>query len=358
MKKVRICFCGLNFCRTLCALSRQFTVSDIVRDGKNCEITVDSKVLPQVVAFLKERCYNITKIRKIGIYSVLDFFKRHFILPIVFAVAVVALLLSSEFCLKVEVCGDYPSEEVVAALNDCGVYVGSDLFGFSADLLENSLATRLDAMYAVVTRKGSVLYINAVKRKTVEEPVDMHSRRDIIASCGGTVISFLCEQGTPAVKVGDEVKKGDVLIYGLRSFNDGSAEEVYALGKITLQQTATGFAEFVGTVTETVDTGNVFTADSVVLFGKSYGNASPFEHYRTEEHSVSLSPLNLTITRVTYFEVQTVTKQVTVEQCLDKLKADAYNAAVANAEFFVSDVTYKVTEKGVYATVYGKTEIT
>lgn len=356
-RRTRINFEGLNLGRTLNYLAQKYALYDVVRQGKNCQVTVESRAVRQIVAYLQEKCYNITAIQKLGGSFAISFFKKHFLIPVFLVLAVAAIAFSSNFCWKIEITGDFGKEEVLEALNQCDVRVGSNLFGFSADKLENSLSNQLDAMYAVVNRKGSALYVNAVKKKQIDAPVDMHKRRDIVATENGKVQYLLCEQGTALVKVGDVVKKGDVLIAGLRSFNDGTTSDVYALGRVVLELSCSSFAKFTGTVTETVETGNVFTSDSVVLFGKSYGKLPPFETFRVESTEMQLFPLNLTIRRNTYYETQQVTKTVTIFECLDELKGQALQSALQKAEFTVKYTLYTVTERGVTATVYGEAEI-
>lgn len=357
-RRVKICFSGLNLTRTVCVLSQKFTLYDIVRQGKKCEITVDSKVFPQVVAFLEEKCYNICEIRYLGGFGALLFAKRHFALPIFLVVALVALFVLSNFCWKVEVSGDFSSQEVLQALQQCQVGVGSSLFGFSADRLENKLCAQLDAMYAVVTRKGSALYVNIVKKKTIQPPIDMHSRRDVVSTVCGKVVSVLCEQGTPVARVGDIVNVGDVLILGQRTFSDGTQTDVYALGKVVVQLSCQGFAQFSGTITETVETGKTFCANSVMLFGKSYGKTPPFDTFRAEEKQVFLYPLNVTVKKITYYETAEVTKTASLDDCLTQLKEQALQQALLQANFLVTTTQYTVTDGGVFATVFGEIEIT
>ena len=356
-RRTQICFEGLNIGRTLNFLAQKYALYDVYRQGKICKITVESNVAVMVVAYLKEKCYNITAVKKLGGSFAIYFFKTHFLIPVFFALAIVLVAFSSNFCWKIEIEGDYDRNEVLAALNQCDVYVGASLFGFSADRLENNLSNQLDAMYAVVNRNGSALYVSAVKKKQVDEPVDMNKRRDIVATASGKVQYLLCEQGTARVAVGDVVKKGQVLISGVRTFNDGTTKDVYALGKVVLELSASSFAKFTGTATETVETGNVFTTNAVVLFGKSYGKFPPFETFRTEITETRLYPLNLTIQHVTYYETTQVTKKVTIEECLDELKAQALSNALKKADFTVKYTLYSVTEKGVTATVYGELEI-
>ncbi|MBQ8433259.1 MAG: sporulation protein YqfD, partial [Clostridia bacterium] len=58
------------------------------------------------------------------------------------------------------------------------------------------------------------------------------------------------------VKVGDFVKKGDVLIQGVRHFNDDTTQDVYAIGKVVVVKSVTAFAPYTGTKTVLEPTGN------------------------------------------------------------------------------------------------------
>ena len=352
-----ITFEGLNVARALNQLSKITTLLDVKKQGKCCQITVPSASCKQVVAFLQEKCYNITEIRHLGLDGAKIFLRKHFVLPVFMLLAVVLFVVSSNFCWNVEVIGDYDTATVISALKELDVGVGRSLFGFSADKLENQLAVKLDAMYAVVNRKGSALYVNVVKTKQVDTPIDMHARRDIVATVDGTVTDILCEQGTPVVKVGDVVKKGDVLILGLRTFADQTTADVYALGYVTLEQSVSAFAPYTGYANKTVETGKTFKTNHVVLFGNVYGKKPPFESYREKYVTVRLYPLNLEIRRVTYFETQTVSLPATFEECVEQLKTQALEIATANANFVVTRTDFQIGEKGVTATLYGAIQI-
>ena len=354
----KITFEGLNVSRFVTRLTSDGTpVLSVERQGKTWTIEVPSSYAKHTVAQLNEKCYNITKIDYVGASAALRFVKKRFVLPLVCLLCVALLLISSQFCFRIEVTGDFDSETVKTALNNAGVHVGANIAGIDVGVLENTLANDVGAMYAVVTRSGSVLYVNVVAKKEIEPPVDMSKRRDIVATRSGTVTSVLCEQGNPLVKVGDKVKAGDVLIEGKRVFNDGTSADVYALGRVTLQLTTTGFAKFTGQRSVTVETGETFSCTGVVLFGKQYSRACPFENYTLTTVVTKLQPLNLQICKNVYRETRTVTVAATLEECLEELKAQAYEAAMSNCNFEVLDVVYQSSAQGVTATLYGQAQI-
>ena len=353
-----ITFEGLNLNRlfnTLC--KRNIAILNIVRQGRKCEIEVPYTHSREVVALLEERCYNILGIRYVGIIALAQFVKKRFVLPIVALLCIVLIAVSSQFCFRIEIDGDYDNNTVLEALSDSGIRVGSNLSRVNVDNIENALSNNLDAMYAVVTRKGSVIYVNAVRRKEIDEPIDMTKRRDIVATHNGVVKSLLCEQGTAVVRVGDEVKVGDVLIEGRRIFNDGESRDVYALGRVQLELTAEGSSEYTGFKTVEQRTGNKFTAVGVTLFGKEYSRACKFLSYEVESQITYLNPLNVKINHNVYYETEKATFPATKEECLEELKQQAYAQAMTNCAFDVVDVIYTVTDRGVTARLIGSVEM-
>ena len=353
-----ITFEGLNVGRLLTMLLKNdVTLYKVERSGKRCVIRVPIGQAKHIIAILQERCYNIIGVKCVGITAAAKFVKKRFVLPIFCLLIVAVLVLSSQFCLKIVVSGDFDSQLVRQALQDVGVTIGCNMSKLNVDVLENALANKLNAMYAVVTRSGSVLYVNVVEKKLIDPPIDMTKSRDIVATRSGVVKAVLCEQGNARVKVGDTVSAGDVLIEGKRIYNDGTYDSVYALGRVTLEISATGFAEYTGYKSETVETGNVFSCTGVVLFGKVYGKACPFEQYTVQTTSKYIYPLNLEVRKCVYREMQTVKAPASLDECLEELQAVALEHAKANCDFTVVDTKYVTEANGVTAVLYGEIQV-
>ncbi len=354
----QITFEGLNLTRLLNTLNkREISVQIVRRSGKKCTIRVPARRSEQTLAILRERCYNILGIEFFGIPRTVQFVKKHFVLPLFCLILAAVLAILSQRCLKIEVSGDFDERTVCSALNSVGVKIGSNLHTLSLKQVQNALANELDAMYAVVKRSGSVLYVNAAARKEIAPPIDLTQKRDIIATREGVVTAVVCEMGTPLVKAGDVVHEGDVLIEGKRIFNDGTSEDVYALGRVELRLSASGFAEFDGTKSVDEETGRVFKCTGVVLFGKEYKRACPFERYTLDVEETKLFPLNITVRRNVFREITTRRVPAAIEECIDQLKALALSRATENCNFTIVQTVFDATSSGVTATVYGCLQI-
>lgn len=359
MSYTQVTFCGLNLARLLNRICKDgIKVLSVTKCGQICTVAVPLKHKKPLLQLLKNNGYNVTDVQNFGTATVCNFCKTHFVIVFALIFSVVACAVLSNYCCKIVVSGDLPSDIVIPQMQSLGVTVGTNLRKLNVDNLENALATNLNVTYAIVTRKGSVLYVQTVAKKQVDPPIDMHKRRDIVATCDGVVQSMLCEQGTPVVNVGDFVRKGDLLIIGERHFNDGSTQNVYALGKVVLTRTVSAFAEYVGTKTELQRTGQTQKATHVVLFGKSYGKNCTYESYQTDVKSAFLYPLNLQIRYVTYYQTALVTTQATLEECTSQLMQQALQQAMQSCDFDVINTQFVTSANGVTAILQGQETIT
>lgn len=69
---------------------------------------------------------------------------------------------------------------------------------------------------------------NDAPQKAKSEEDSQAAPTDLVADCDGRIVSVITRQGTPAVKVGDEVKAGDLLVSGTLIITDDSGETVSA----------------------------------------------------------------------------------------------------------------------------------
>ena len=359
MSYTKVTFVGLNVSNLLNYLCKEgLQLQQVTKDGQNWCITVSYRESKRLLQLLKQWGYNVTRVQNLGGIANFVFAKRHFVLLIAIVAMVVGCALLSNYCCKIVVTGDVAPQVVLEQMSKLQVQVGTNLRTLNIDHLENALAVNLEVTYAVVTRRGGVLYVQTVAKRLTDNPIDMHKRRDIVATCDGIVESVLCEQGTPIVKVGDCVKTGDVLIQGLRRFNDGTTQDVYAMGRVVVVQSVSGFAPYTGTITQLQPTGNKQTFTQVVLFGKVYGKTCNFTHYQVETQTTYLHPLNLEVQQVTYHQMAFVTVNATLDDCLHQLTEQSLQLALLRCNFAVTNTQFVTTQSGVTAILQGRSVIT
>ena len=359
MSYTKVTFCGLNLTRLLCTLCKSgIVLLSVTKCGQSCSITVNYRDKKRLLQLLEERCYNVTDVQSFGAVARLTFVKQHIVLVVALVFMIAVCMVMSNYCCKIVVTGDVAPQVVLEQMSKLQVQVGTNLRTLNIDHLENALAVNLEVTYAVVTRRGGVLYVQTVAKRPTDNPIDMHKRRDIVATCDGIVESVLCEQGTPIVKVGDCVKTGDMLIQGLRRFSDDTTQDVYAMGRVVVVQSVSGFAPYTGTITQLQPTGNKKTFTQVVLFGKAYGKTCNFTHYQVETKTTYLHPLNLEVQQVTYHQMAFVTVNATLDDCLHQLTEQSLQLALLRCNFAVTNTQFVTTQSGVTAILQGRSVMT
>lgn len=99
-----ITFEGLNINRLLNEMCRKgYTLRVLERQGKLCRIRVFTKQSDKVVALLREKCYNVTNIKYMGMSAIAEFAKKRLALPVIIVILIISLAVSSRFCWKIDV---------------------------------------------------------------------------------------------------------------------------------------------------------------------------------------------------------------------------------------------------------------
>lgn len=112
---------------------------------------------------------------------------------------------------------EYTKETIRKEVSAMGVYVGMLRKNLNCDSIERSLRETFENIsWVSAEEKGCVLNIK-IKEGNSEEEMDNgeEKKQHLTAPCDGTVQSIVTAAGTPQVKKGAAVKKGDLLISGL-----------------------------------------------------------------------------------------------------------------------------------------------
>ncbi len=139
----------------------------------------------------------------------------------------VLLYSLSSFIWDIQLSGQYTytKEALVKYLKTIDVYAGMKKKNVNCSDIETAIReTYKDIGWVSVELKGTKLFIKIQETNMpslyVTDPIPKH----LIASRDGIVNSIITRTGTPIVRVGDEVKKGDVLISGIVEILGDSGE--------------------------------------------------------------------------------------------------------------------------------------
>ncbi len=123
--------------------------------------------------------------------------------------------------------------EITSALSESGVSIGTAWSSVDTAEAEAELLSRLpDVAWIHINRKGTVAYIELTEKAPTEPPdKPQYPCSNIVADRDCIIEEITVESGAAAVKAGDVVRKGDVLISGIVKTEQGTLF-TYAKGTV------------------------------------------------------------------------------------------------------------------------------
>ncbi len=238
------------------------------------------------------------------------------------AVALAAVMyIMSSFIWTVKVVGTERIDpgDIIASCADKGIAPGRLKYGI--DLYETGESLMMeykDISWIAVSLKGTGITVNIVETIPETEYVEREKPTDVVADSDGVIISIAASAGTPVVKEGDEVKKGDILISSVVPLKDGevqtgqkqvcAAGEVYAEKSYVLEGTAPL------NYNEKVFTGRTKTDYSINIGGETFNFISPSDMDDYDEVSRDSLVFDIGDYRIPFGINRTVYGQRTIEK--------------------------------------------
>ena len=172
------------------------------------------------VAKISKDCQCKIKINdKKGIPFILNKYRKRKFFVATLAVIIIAIITVSNFIWNIEITGiedEQIKTEIMESIKSEGIDIGKYKKNINLQNLINKIRIeRDDIAWIGMEIKGTNLHIRVVKSDEKPEIVNENEYCNIIANKDGVVTKVLAQNGTPIVKEGDMVKKGDVLIKGL-----------------------------------------------------------------------------------------------------------------------------------------------
>ena len=227
--------------------------------------------------------------------------------------------------------------QILAGLEDAGLYPGMPLAGIDTDLLQKRLMADCGPNSFVGVRlQGIRLLVEAAPEVPSPALYDRDYARDLVAARDAVVVSVNVRSGTACVKAGDTVRAGQTLIRGEEEKTKEETVPVAALGEVIARCWFEGSAEgsLVNAVTQ--PTGKRCEECSLKLLGLSLP-LTECAGFESEEQHREVLPvvglyLPLEIERIIHIE----TTERMRNQDADTLEAELSRLARAEAMAAVS----------------------
>lgn len=212
-----------------------YTLYDIRRiDLRTIELGFPVAASSTILSFLQERGFTCTPLPARSTLKQLLFLKSRTPLLVFFCCALLLLSFSMRYIWRIEIIGAGPYiGEVRAFLQEEKVHIGSMIDQIDLSSLASRLTYRLPRVAWVrASMQGLTLRIDVTQGVPMPDIESAGDNGHLIASCDGVIESIAVFAGTAAVKVGDTVQAGDILIYGHERASDDTLRPVRARGQI------------------------------------------------------------------------------------------------------------------------------
>lgn len=306
--------------------------------------------------------FEMETVREVGIPQLVNRYRRR---PGIAAGALLfalILYLSSVFIWSVEIKGaeQLDEEEIREQLAVLGCGVGSFIPFIDFYVLCNDyLAQTGDVAWISVNMRGTVAHVE-LRERIMPEIIEKSTKpANIVAAADGVVQHLEVYSGIAAVKAGDAVKKGQLLISGIIDSIPLGFRAVRAEGKVIAQTAVMLEVNVPLQTTEKIYTGNTREEKIIKIFGKSINlfikGRNFYEMCDTIEviSNVTLFDeitLPITMKKITYAEYNEKPR------IMSESEAGAFAAIRLSEDFSErfarSEILSKTIESGLYGNVY------
>ena len=275
---------------------------------------------------------NIKLNKKMGLPFIFNRYKKRKMFFILLLFVLVVLLISSNYIWNIEVIGDntIDKNEIIKELKNKGLSVGMAKNKIDVKSVINDLRMeRKDIAWIGIDIKGTNAIVEIVETEKKPEIVKSDEYCNIISEKSGVITKINVSNGTAKVKVGDIVKKGDILVEGKLEGKYTDPIYVHATAEIEIKTWYSIRKNFEYTQVIEQRTGKTETKYSIKINNLKinlYKLLSKFENYDTINENKKLSLFSNFYLPIEIVKIENYEKEnKTVEYSKDELKKKSIN---------------------------------
>lgn len=285
---------GLGVEKQLTALQKMgYTLCDVRRmDIRTIEFGYEKKHGDDIRAYLTQRGFTCTLLPPRGAAKHLSSFRTFYPLTVFSLCMLLILSISMQFIWRVDIngAGAYIGE-VRAFLQEENIRPGRSMESINLKSLSEKLTYRLPRVAWVrASFKGLTLAIDVTQGVPMPDIETNGGNGNLIALQDGVIESIAVYAGTAAVKAGDTVQKGDILIYGHERGSNETLTPVRARGKVIARTYIEESAAISTASYQSCRTGNF--KEQIYFHLPSFSfSFTPAPAYLTSEYESAITPL-------------------------------------------------------------------
>ena len=278
---------------------------------------------------LKKVCKNTGCKMKInnkkGMAFVLNRYKKRKVFAGLLIFIVLVIVSLSNFVWNIEVVGNnqIPKEEILSIAEQAGLKISKLKSSIDTKEIINKIRMeREDIAWVGIEIKGTNVIIKLVEADMKPEIVNEEEYCNIVADKNCMIMKVNAKNGTPIVKEGDIVKKGDILIGGWLEGKYTGTRYVHSQGEIIAKVWYTDKQKIYLKENKKEETGNLENKYYIKLnnFKINFNKGvSKFENYDTIEENKKLKIfsdfyLPIELVKITNKEYKNIENEYSIEQ--------------------------------------------
>ena len=246
------------------------------------EFSISCKDKAKLTAYLKSKMrFKLSK--PLGLYGLLLDLRHRYGVLIGLFVSTLFFVFSSRLVWDIRISGNekFSDYEIESALSDLDLHVGSRFGKIDKNAIETEmLSNNKSIAWISVNRRGTVVYVEIIESENIGLTEEQrYPFSNIVADRDGVIEEITVESGVATVKVGDVVKKGDILISGVIE-NERGVTFCRASGSVRASGVMDVSAESLAEITEKTPKKHRLRELSIILFNFSI---NIFKNYRNSE---------------------------------------------------------------------------
>mgnify|MGYP000869556892 FL=1 len=354
----------LNICSR-----RQIYLWDVKKLSKctmRLKISINGFRLLRPIAY-KTKC-RVKILTKRGLPFVVYRYRKRktFIVGILLFCALLWYMTSFIWVIEITGNENISTEEIMENLEQCGLKVGTYKAGLDTDNIQNEMMLRLNRLSWIgLDVKGTKVNVEIKERRLAPPIFENHIPCNIIASKDGVIKEMVVKNGQPAVKEGDTVTKGQLLISGVLDSKVEGVRYVHSLGSVKARTWYEKSKEMKLIKTNRIPTGREIKKYSVTILGQKinlYINSGiPYEDYDKITYNNELSfgkdyIIPITIHQEQYKEIVIEKEKIPVEQAVEEgtrlLQDEFAKEAAADIEILNQNVEHIFVDENTVVVKY------
>lgn len=349
----------INICR-----NNNIVLLDIERENNTyLKIKILKSDFKDIRHIAKKTKCKIKISGKSGVPFFVNKYRKRKIFAVAILVIAIFVFISTKFIWNIEINGNekISKEEIMSLVSEYGITTGILKKNIDLDKISNSIRLeRDDISWIGISLKGTNAIINIKEAIEIPEVIDKNEICNIVANQDAVISKIVVHSGTARVNVGDEVKKGDLLVEGVMEGEHLGNRNVHADANVTglIYFEKEKKEEFMQT--KKVETGNMEIKREICINNFKINlnkKLSNFENYDTiySNHRIKLFSnfyLPIQIKKIENIEVKSELIEYTETELKDKIEKELeeelekeYN--ISNYENKTKDVETNIEQDGI-----------